>query len=522
MPLSRLADVSGALVALLRRAQFTASGIRHHLGDSATGALYRGEPAAVRRAATDDSPLSFLIRFFLLHDEVPWARCREVLGEEVAQGLLRASALTVSNDRARMLIDVRPHVLSGLDQWVFSDTDASVTQHVPGPDHVLGVGSASVSLLDSVPASPVSRVLDLGTGSGVQALGQVPCAEHLTVTDVHPRALDFARATFRGAAASTAAGQAAGAAFPEVEVLQGSWFEPVAGRLFDRIITNPPFVVGPPAVGHVYRDSGLALDAASRLVLSQAPQHLLPGGTAHAVAAWVHREGESWQSRVASWLPSHGVQAWVLQRDVADPALYVGTWLRDESLDPRSSEAARRTEEWLDFFAREGVTGVGFGFVALQRLADEEPTEVVAEELHHEFQDPLGPEVEEYFVRTNWLRSLRGTDEVLSCRFSLRPSVARERVSVADTATGMGFRPAVQRLSRMDGPRFSHEVDEHIAAIVSGLHPEGLSLGEVVHLYCAAQDLDADSVLPEVSAAVVDLVRHGLLLPADLVEEESR
>ncbi|KQB85428.1 DUF7059 domain-containing protein [Corynebacterium oculi] len=514
MPLSRLVDVSGALVALLRDSQFTASGIRRHLGAPATDALYRGEPAAVRRAALDDSRLSFLVRFFLLHDTLPWERCRDVLGEEVAQGLLNASALRREGDLARMLIDVRPHVLSGRDQWVFSDADASMVEHVPGPDHVLGVGAASISLLDSVPTSPVGSVLDLGTGSGVQALGQSACAEHLTVTDVHPRALSFAHATFRGAASTVSV-------FPEVEVLEGSWFEPVAGRCFDRIITNPPFVVGPPAVGHVYRDSGLALDGASRLVLSQAPRHLRPGGTAHAVAAWVHREGESWRSRVASWLPSHGVQAWVLQRDVADPALYVGTWLRDESLDPRSAEAARRTGEWLDFFEQEGVTGVGFGFVALERLPDDEPSEVVAEELHHDFHDPLGPEVEEYFVRNNWLRSLRGVQEVLSCRFGLRPSVAQERVSVADAATGMGFKPAVQRLSRMDGPRFSHEVDEHIAAIVSGLHPEGLSLGEVVHLYCAAHDLDAASVLPEISAAVVDLVRHGLLLPADLITEEA-
>ncbi|MBC3185411.1 class I SAM-dependent methyltransferase [Corynebacterium sp. zg-331] len=522
MSLSLLKDAAGILVPLLRDAQFTAAGIRRHLGPEATGALHRGEPAAVRRATLDDSRLSFLVRFFLLHDELPWERCLDALGAEACQSLRKAEALVACADRARTTIDVYPHVLSGRDQWVFSDADASMIAHVPGPDHVLGVGAASISLLDSVPTSPVDSVLDLGTGSGVQALGQIPYARRITATDVHPRALDFARATFRGAAT------AEDAAFPEIEVRAGSWFEPVAGRVFDRIITNPPFVVGPPEVGHVYRDSGLALDGASRLILSQAPRHLRRGGTAHAVAAWVHREGEAWQSRVASWLPSHGVAAWVLQRDVADPALYVGTWLRDESLDPRGDEAAQRSEQWLDFFATESVTGVGFGFVALQRLADDEPSEVIVEELSHDFQDPLGPEVEEYFERSHWLRGLRGHEEVLSCRFVLRPGVARERIGITDTATGMGFRPAVQRLSRTDGPRFSHEVDEHIAAIVAGLHPEGLSLGEVVRLYCAAQDLAAESILPEVAAAVVDLVRHGLLLPADLLAggrthgEESR
>ncbi|KQB86534.1 DUF7059 domain-containing protein [Corynebacterium lowii] len=523
MPLSALAGVARELSVFLQDVDCTVEGVRAHLGESAYAALYRGEPAAVRRAVPDDSPLSLAIRLFLLRDEVPVAQCRAVLGESLCQGLVEAQALEVRAELARMLIDVRPHVLSGQNHWVFSDADASVTQHVPGPDHVLGVGAASISLLHSVPTSPVESLLDLGAGSGIQALGQWDCARRLTLTDVHPRALDFARATLAGAAATSARPEAqrSEAQNPEVEVLEGSWFEPVAGRRFDRIVSNPPFVVGPPSVGHVYRDSGLALDGASRLLLSQVHEYLNPGGTAHLVAAWVHREGESWQSRVASWLPAQGVRAWVLQRDVADPALYVGTWLRDESLDPRSPEAARRSEEWLDFFEREGVTGVGFGFVALERLEEGQPSEVVAEEIHQEFSDPLGPEVEEYFLRTGWLRQVRGSGEILSCRFKLRPSVARERVEVADAATGMGFRPATQRLVRMDGPRFSHEVDEHIAAIVSGLHPEGLCLGEVMQLYCAARDIDAEAVAPEVSAAVVDLVRHGLLLPADVLADTS-
>jgi len=28
----------------------------------------------------------------------------------------------------------------------------------------------------------------------------------------------------------------------EVELLDGSWFEPVDGRQFDKIVANPPFV----------------------------------------------------------------------------------------------------------------------------------------------------------------------------------------------------------------------------------------------------------------------------------------
>ena len=105
--------------------------------------------------------------------------------------------------------------------------------------------------------------------------------------------------------------------------------------------------MGLPEVGHVYRDSGLNLDAASELVISQAAEHLTPGGTAHLLAAWVHRGEESWQQRVASWLPDTGVAAWVIERDVVDPAHYVSTWLEDESIDVRSPEGIQRSRQWL-------------------------------------------------------------------------------------------------------------------------------------------------------------------------------
>lgn len=499
-----LAELVPELTRILAAAGFTASGIAAHLGPSYADALHRGEPAAVRYAAAGCSRLARLIRLFILRDATPATEVAELLGAPLVSRLLDAGFFRADTTGwLTVALDVRPHVIVGENRWVFSDPDASMTEHVPGRDHVLGVGAASLSLLQATPLSPVESVLDLGTGSGIQALGQLGIARSITATDVHPRALDLAEATFAAAGA-------------EVELLSGPWFEPVAGRRFDRILANPPFVVGPPEVGHVYRDSGLDLDGASQLVVSQAADHLTEGGTAHLLAAWVHTADQSWQSRVASWLPDRGVAAWILERDVADPALYVGTWLRDESLDPRSREAARRTQAWLEHFARSGVTAIGFGFVAIQEIGDQ-PSDILAEELPQTYTDPLGAEVEEYFTRVSWLRQ-RSTDEIADATFLLRPGLAKEEVSVADTEARVGFTPAALRLARTDGPRWSHDVDRHLAAIVAGLHPQGLSLRETVELYALAQDLDAEQLVSSAVPAVVDLIRHGLVLPADLVE----
>lgn len=499
-------EVATELAHALSSAGFTADGIAGHLGPEYTEALHRGEPAAVALGTSGDSDLDHLIRIFVLHEHVPATLLSDVLGARLAAKLLDSGvAETDEHGTVFVAYDIRPHVIVGRNRLVFSDVDASLVDHLPGPDHVLGVGSASLSLLHSTPTSPVGSVLDLGTGSGVQLLGQLDSAERIVATDVHERALDLARATV------TAAG-----ATQRVDLRGGSWFEPVAGERFDRIVANPPFVVGLPEVGHVYRDSGLNLDGASELVVSQVTEHLNPGGTAHLLAAWVHQGEESWQQRVASWLPDTGVAAWIIQRDVADPALYVSTWLTDESVDVRSAEGRARSREWLQHFHDNEVTGIGFGFVAIQRIGDDEPSDILAEDMSQPVVDPLGPEVEEYFARVEWLRGLV-PGELETKHVQLRPGVAREDIALPDTEIGMGFERAALRLTRTDGPRWQHDIDEHLAAIVAGLNPQGLSIGETIGLYAAAQGYDEAALVDAALPAIVDLIRHGLLIPTELL-----
>ncbi|WP_370639199.1 methyltransferase [Corynebacterium sp. CNCTC7651] len=438
------------LAAALTSANFTAEGIAAHLGPDATDALYRGEPGVVLAATRGGTTLDSLIRFFLLRRPATGEQLADMLGSRLGLSLIDASfvAPTPAGD-LEVQFDVRPHIVAGEPRLVLSDRDASVTDIVPGRDHVLGVGAASLSLLSAAPQTPVDRVLDLGTGSGIQALAQAGCAERVVATDVHPRAIALAEATL---AANNV---------DNVELRTGGWFDPVAGERFDRIVANPPFVVGLPEVGHVYRDSGLALDGATELVLSQAPDYLAEDGTACVLGAWVHTLDTPWQTRVASWLPSTGISAWVLQRDVVDPGMYVSTWLKDESVDPRSREAIERTETWLDFFDAHDVHAIGFGWVFLRDIGDAS-SEITAEELRQTFTDPLGPEVEEYFLRTDWLRG-RDRDgvldaayllrpgvaledvqlAVLDAAYLLRPGVALEDVQLADDVTGMGFAPEV-------------------------------------------------------------------------------
>lgn len=495
---SPLAELAPELRAALLRVGYDAGTLLDALGDEAHAALGRGEPVPVRRATRELGELGTLVRLLLLGDPVPEHEAAAAFSPLRIDRAVAAGLLERDGDQIRAALDLRPLDLGAGTRWVLSDLDDSMRRRSLDTDHVLGVGQASLSLLRATPTEKTGSVLDLGTGCGVQAVHAAAYGRTVTGTDVNRRALWLAGAT---------------AALNELdlELLEGSWFEPVAGRRFDRVVANPPFVVGPARVEHTYRDSGLALDGASELVISGIPELLNPGGTAALLASWVHIEGEDWRARVSSWLPDHGVDAWIVQRDIADPALYVGTWLRDAGLDPREGAAQARAERWLDAFTESEVEGIGFGFVYLRAI--DGPTELLAEDLTHGFDDPLGAEAMKYFERSAWLRAVAADPGLmLSARYAVDPATALERVYLPGAE---GWEQRVARLHRGDGPRWQHEVDDSTAALLAGMRPDGLALGELLELLAFSET--GDAATPEFEAAalgvVTGLVRHGLIRP---------
>ncbi|MFB7716908.1 methyltransferase [Nocardia sp. NPDC056100] len=495
---SLLADLAPDLRKALTRVRYDSDSLLEVLGDEAHAALWRSEPVPVRRAARDAGELGTLVRLLLLGDAMPEREVAAALAPVDIDRAVTAGLLERDGGDIRPALDLRPLDLGDGTRWVLSDLDDSMRRRTLDTDHVLGVGQASLSLLRATPTRPVGTVLDLGTGCGVQAIHAASYGKQVTGTDLNKRALWLAEAT-------------AALNGLDIELRQGSWYEPVAGRRFDQVVANPPFVVGPARVEHTYRDSGLAMDGASELVISGMPAMLNPGGTAALLASWVHVEGEDWRARVSSWLPDQGVDAWIVQRDIADPALYVGTWLRDAGLDPREPQAQEQAERWLQAFTDAKVDGIGFGVVYLRDI--EGPTEILAEDLTHPFEDPLGNEASRYFERSAWLRAVAtDPDLVLASRFEVDSKSALERVYLPGAE---GWEQQVARLHRGDGPLWQHEVDDATAALLAGMRPDGLPLSELVELLAFSET--GGAATPEFESAVlgvvVGLVRHGLIHP---------
>lgn len=233
---STLTEISLQLVQVLEEVGFTPAALQEYLGPAAFSSIARGEPASILYTlrTREEEPLAILIQAFLVHAEVPRRHLDSVLGVQIIDALLTLGMAQEKDSLVTIGIDIRSTLIDGRLVWVFSDMDASmVAGHVPGKDHVLGIGAASLSLLSTTPRTPVHALLDLGAGSGIQSLGQAPYARTIVATDVHDRALDFAEAN--GVANKVS-----------LDIRSGSWFEPVSGEKFDRIVANPPFVVGPP------------------------------------------------------------------------------------------------------------------------------------------------------------------------------------------------------------------------------------------------------------------------------------
>ncbi|PKV12967.1 peptide chain release factor N(5)-glutamine methyltransferase [Xanthomonas prunicola] len=131
--------------------------------------------------------------------------------------------------------------------------------------------------LERLDTSPGRRAADLGTGSGAIALAiasERPQSQ-LIATDASAAALGMAR---RNADRHS---------LPNVDFRLGNWFAPLAGEAFDLIASNPPYIAAhDPHLqqGDLRYEPGSALASGSdglddiRLIVADAPVHLLPGG----------------------------------------------------------------------------------------------------------------------------------------------------------------------------------------------------------------------------------------------------
>jgi SAM-dependent methyltransferase len=460
-----LLDDASRVREILGAAGWSTAALQELLGAGYRQHLDRDELAPLLRRTAGSSALQQLARAL-------------VLGVPVVPGTLPASWVG-PEDRALVRLQAVEH--GGVDVTVPHDPGtAAATVDV---EQVLGVGAASLTLAAATPRRVVDRVLDLGTGAGIQALLADDHAGTVVATDRNPRAVAFTRL-------------AAALNGTSLDARCGDLLQPVAGELFDLVVSNPPFVISPTR-RYTYRDAGYEGDQVCRQLVQDIPAVLAPGGHAVVLVNWLHLAGEDGDERVRSWFEGTGCDGWVVQRELAAPEDYVTAWLRDT--DETAFDVLY--DGWVDGLS--GVDAVAFGVLAMHKRTDGRPPQVVLEEVDQPTAATWGDEVLAHFARRELLEA-----DLLDVPLLVREDVRLHQVA---TRTDEGWSADRQLLQQERGLRWTGGVDAYGATLLAacdGSQP----LGSLIAVLAASAGLSTEEAAEQVLPVVRRLVEQGFLV----------
>ncbi|TFD91267.1 DUF7059 domain-containing protein [Cryobacterium serini] len=504
----------------LAAAHFSVPGLTGLWGIEADAALHRNQRVPARRALAAlavklgrNEPAATMARLFLLGDPVSRAELDAALPALGAAGALELGLVADDDSGMRPLVDLRPYSFidaHGADSWwIVSDLGELALGHALGETHVLGIGGASLTLSGLMMPREVERVLDIGTGCGIQAMHASRHAEHVVATDISVRALELA---------------ALNAKLNEIENIEfrfGSLFEPVAGERFDHIISNPPFVITPRAEGvpsYDYRDGGMVGDALVEAVVRGAANHLTPGGVAQLLGNWEYHGDTDAFERLEHWLtPAAGeslLDAWIIEREVQSPGEYAETWIRDGGTRP-GSNFDRLYDAWLNDFDARGVRRVGFGYLLL-RLPHAKPAAPVLRRLER-MPDALGhnpaglgAHLAECLAAHDW--QVHADDaRLLRTQLTVASDVTEERHYWPGQQD-----PTLMTLHQGSGFGRSVPLDTALAGLVGACDGD-LAVGAIIGALAQLLGADEQALVAELLPKVRDLLVDGFLTVPELV-----
>ena len=394
-----------------------------------------------RRLAADHSAIATLVKLFLLAAPVGREEAARALAPLGPETLVQTGLAALEEDVLRPLARVSPN--SGL--VIVSDP----LWNVDLPDFVTGPSPSARRVERLTVRRPVRTALDLGTGSGIQALLAAGHSERVVAVDLNERALAFARfnAALNGAS--------------NIDTREGSWFEPVEGERFDLIVANPPYVVSPENE-FLYRDGDLLADAVTQKLLGEVPAQLEEGGFAHVMGNWIHGRDEDWRAPVENWLAGSGCDALLLRYTGTDLVTYAALWNL-----PLAAGGAEHflelVDRWLDYYRREGIEAISEGMVVLRRRSGGRNW-VRAIEVPGEPNGPAGDHLLRLFEARERRDELAEDDAVLAARFELVPGLRLYR-----RAEGPGLGDRQARLQLENGVGFAAPVSADLAERLSSL-----------------------------------------------------
>jgi SAM-dependent methyltransferase len=477
-------DLLAALRQHLGEAGYAEDGIRQVLGEDSRP-FSRHPELAVARRRLPEGPFGALIQLFLLGLPLDAGDARRALAPIPLERLSRVGLVERRARGIAATVRLIPH--DGL--LLACDRATPVSTRLPC-DYVDGVIESAPVLAALTVRRPVASTLDLGTGSGVQALLAARHSRRVVAVDINPRALAFTALNSRLNG------------LRQVACRRGSLFRPVEGRRFDLIVANPPYAVSPESALR-FRDSGRPADTFCRALVRQAPRFLREGGWAQILCHWVAGTNEPWWARLRTWVEGAGFDAWLLHDATYDPMAYATFWhapLR------RVSPPAYATgvDRWLRYYRRHGIEAIAAGAIFLRRRA-RGPNWLRADEVPAGRLGLAGDQILRTAAAQDYLARLPHDQALLDGVFrrvagleGMRWSGGAGRTVVLELEDGLPFRVEVDADSLMLMARCDSR--RSLRAVVADL---GRTTGRA-----------PTSLAPTLLPTVRRLVRQGFLVPS--------
>ena len=472
------------LRAVLNDAQYIERHLEETLG-SAAPPTAASLPLMLYRTR-QPTALNALVRLFLAGASLETGAAGEVLPQLFVDMCLHTGLLERYNDRIHASITIVP-----IDNLLFASDAFRKVGNATASEFVLPASTLASSYLRRLTMrDPVETTLDLGCGCGVHALLAARHSKHVLATDISQSAIDYTE--FNVVLNN----------IDNVQCLHGSLFEPVAGRTFDRIISNPPFVIGP-ANQFTYRDNPLELDDFCRLLVKEAPSYLNDRGCLQMLCEWVEIDGQPWQERLSAWVEDTSCDTWILRNPPRDPVSYVTQ--RRSDIAGEGVEPGATFDDWLAYFEERRVKAIHPGMLLLRRRDDVNWFRIHG--LESEPDEDIGESIERNMLANDFLQLCDDDETILEAVLAVSPDLELEQKFLRDD-NSWASDSAMLRLT--GGLPMETEVDLPILAFFNQLDGRK-PLRECIGAFCTATGAHSEALTPQLLPVVRLFIGNGLI-----------
>ncbi len=480
-------EASGRLRGWFEEAGYSDGKLQGYLGAAELPSrLLRNQPRLLDRTR-EPTLINALLRWFWLGRSQTAEAVASVVPQPLLQLLLESGLLQPEGSQlipSAMLLPVEKFLVA-------SDHPAAIER---GDSEMVLWPNPTSKFLGRFAVRRHSRAtLDLGTGSGILSLGAAGHSDYVVATDVNPRVASFV--TFNARLNG----------IENIELLMGDGFQPVAGRSFDLILSNPPFFITPKR-DYLFCDNSMELDQLCRQLVREAPAHLNEGGYLQMLCEWAQVDRQPWEERVAEWLEGTGCDAWVMKGVTQYPEEYAQHRIRETTSD--SSRDHELYEGYMDYYRGLGVQAIHDGLIVMRRRRGKNWVRI--EEVPKTPNGDLGELILTTFAAHDLLLEMEVDEKLLEIRPRLAPHVRLEQVC---EQAGDRWRAESVTLRLTRGFPFHWNLQPLVAEFLATC--DGTRTAEqAIQAFAVNADAPIETVRRECLAMIRKLIERGFVVVA--------